>query len=128
MDGLWILPYGYGTRNPLCTIRLYFNRWNFKNMDANLEEAGTILKHQDLKFLEGLPTYYKTRYRVYFPSRVFEFYEYYTVPVYLNKNNKFSTIHHVRQALQDSDNRGIGYVIGIIWILITMIILSLIVY
>ena len=98
-----------------------------KNMDANLEEAGTILKASRFKVFRRItlpiikPGIVSTFLLVFSSSM-----SSYTVPVYLNKNNKFSTISiMMRQALQDSDNRGIGYVIGIILILITMIILGL---
>ncbi len=97
-----------------------------KNMDANLEEAGTILKASRFKVFRKItlpiikPGIVSTFLLVFSSSM-----SSYTVPVYLNKNNKFSTISiMMRQALQDSDNRGIGYVIGIILILITITILG----
>lgn len=98
-----------------------------RNMDANLEEAATILKASRFKILRRItipivaPAMISTILLV-FSSSISSF----TVPAFLNKDGSFRTISIVlRNNLSSSDGRGSGYVIATILMLFSILILSI---
>ncbi len=101
-----------------------------RNMDANLEEAATILKASRFKVIRKItlpivmPGIISTLLLV-FSSSISS----YTVPTFLNKNGKYPTISMTMKSLiNDTSTRGKGYVVAIILILISTIILAINMY
>lgn len=98
-----------------------------RNMDANLEEAATILKSSRFKVIRRitlpivLPGIISTVLLV-FASSVSS----YTVPVFLNKHGGFPTVATTMQSLLNGNTtKGMGYVVAIILILISIVILAI---
>ena len=98
-----------------------------RNMDANLEEAATILKASRFKILRRIPIPIVAPAMIstillVFSSSISSF----TVPAFLNKDGSFRTISIVlRNNLSSSDGRGSGYVIATILMLFSILILSI---
>ncbi|MCM1194337.1 MAG: iron ABC transporter permease [Corallococcus sp.] len=98
-----------------------------RNMDANLEEAATVLKAGRGKILGRItlpivaPALISTVLLV-FSSSISS----YTVPAFLNRDGKFTTIStQLRSVAGDPGTRGRGYVIAIILLLFSVAILTL---
>lgn len=98
-----------------------------RNMDANLEEAATILKASRFKILRRItipivaPAIISTILLV-FSSSISSF----TVPSFLNKDGSFSSISiELKNKLSSSDGRGSGYVIATILMLFSILILTI---
>lgn len=98
-----------------------------RNMDANLEEAATILKASRFKILRRItipivaPAIISTILLV-FSSSISSF----TVPSFLNKDGSFSSISiELKNKLASSDGRGSGYVIATILMLFSILILTI---
>lgn len=98
-----------------------------RNMDANLEEAATVLKANRLKILNRVtlpivaPALISTVLLV-FSSSISS----YTVPAFLNRDGKFATISvQLRSVAGSATTRGQGYVIAIILLLFSVAILTL---
>ena len=98
-----------------------------RNMDANLEEAATVLKASRWKILWRVtlpiiaPALLSTVLLV-FSSSISS----YTVPAFLNRDNSFSVIStQMRATAGTPGTRGQGYVIAIILLLISVGILTL---
>ena len=98
-----------------------------RNMDANLEEAATILKTPRSKVIRRItlpivmPGIISTVLLV-FASSVSS----YTVPIFLNKNGKTPTVSTTMQSLVNGNStKGMGYVVAIILILMSVIILGI---
>lgn len=98
-----------------------------RNMDANLEEAATILKSTRLKTIWRItlpivaPALISTILLV-FSSSISS----YTVPAFLNKNNSFNAISiQMRSLLMLGDTKGQGYVIAVVLLLFSIIILTI---
>ena len=98
-----------------------------RNMDANLEEAATILKSTRLKTLWRItlpivaPALISTVLLV-FSSSISS----YTVPAFLTKDGSFTAISvQMRGMLNSSDARGQGYVIAVILLIFSLIILTI---
>ncbi len=96
-----------------------------RNMDANLEEAATILKASRLKILGRItvpivaPAIISTVLLV-FSSSISS----YTVPAFLNKDSSFTSISvTMRSFLQTVGQKGQGYVVAVILLLLSVIIL-----
>ena len=96
-----------------------------RNMDANLEEAATILKASRLKILTRItipivaPAIISTVLLV-FSSSISS----YTVPAFLNKNGSFMSISQsLRGSLVQNGTKGNGYVIAVFLLLISLVIL-----
>ncbi len=97
-----------------------------RNMDANLEEAGTILKASKFKVFRKitfpiiLPGVMSTVLLVFASSM-----SSYTVPIFLNKHGKFPTVSTTMRALINGPTtKGMGFVVTTIIILISIAILS----
>ena len=98
-----------------------------RNMDANLEEAATILKASRFKILRRItvpivaPAIISTILLV-FSSSISS----YTVPAFLNKDGSFQSISIIiRSNLMSSDRQGQGYVIATILMLFSILILTI---
>ena len=98
-----------------------------RNMDANLEEAATVLKASRFKILMRVtlpivaPALLSTVLLV-FSSSISSF----TVPAFLNRDNSFTVIStQMRSTANDPGTRGQGYVIAIILLLFSVAILTL---
>ena len=98
-----------------------------RNMDANLEEAATILKASRFKILRRItipivaPAMISTILLV-FSSSISSF----TVPSFLNKAGTFSAISVVlKNQLSSSNSRGSGYVIATILMIFSILILTI---
>ena len=98
-----------------------------RNMDANLEEAATILKASRWKILRRItlpivaPALISTVLLV-FASSISS----YTVPAFLNKNGTFNSISiSMRGLLVGTGKRGQGYVISIVLLIFSLIILGI---
>ena len=98
-----------------------------RNMDANLEEAATVLKAGRAKILWRVtlpivaPALISTILLV-FSSSISS----YTVPAFLNRDKGFATIStQMRSVAGNPNTRGQGYVIAIILLLFSVAILSL---
>lgn len=98
-----------------------------RNMDANLEEAATILKASRFKILRRItlpivaPALVSTILLV-FSSSISS----YTVPYFLNKDNSFNSISiMLKNQLAEMSGRGSGYVIATILMLFSILILTI---
>jgi len=98
-----------------------------RNMDANLEEAATVLKANRAKILGRItlpivaPALISTVLLV-FSSSISS----YTVPAFLNRDRSFATIStQMRASAGSPETRGQGYVIAIILLLFSVAILTL---
>lgn len=98
-----------------------------RNMDANLEEAATVLKANRAKILGRItlpivaPALISTVLLV-FSSSISS----YTVPAFLNRDGSFATIStQMRSVAGNPNTRGQGYVIALILLLFSVAILSL---
>ncbi|MDY5931441.1 MAG: iron ABC transporter permease [Candidatus Ornithospirochaeta sp.] len=98
-----------------------------RNMDANLEEAATVLKASRFKILRRvtlpivMPALISTVLLV-FSSSLSSF----TVPSFLNKNGSFATVSTTMRSLFNSSSmQGQGFVIAIILLLFSVVILTL---
>lgn len=98
-----------------------------RNMDANLEEAATVLKASRAKILRKvtlpivMPSIISTILLV-FSSSISS----YTVPSFLNKNGSFPTISTtMRSFFNTASYQGQGFVIAIILLLFSIVILTL---
>ena len=98
-----------------------------RNMDANLEEAATVLKASRAKILWRItlpivaPALISTVLLV-FSSSISS----YTVPAFLNRDGKFATIStQMRAVAGNPETRGQGYVIAIILLMFSIAILTL---
>lgn len=98
-----------------------------RNMDANLEEAATVLKASRFKILRRvtlpivLPSVISTILLV-FSSSISS----YTVPSFLNKNGSFPTISTTMRSLFNSAAfQGQGFVVAIVLLVFSVIILQL---
>lgn len=97
-----------------------------RNMDANLEEAATILKASRLKILGRItlpivaPAMVSTILLV-FSSSISS----YTVPYFLNANKSFTSISQSLRSLIMSGMPGSGYVISVILMIFSVLILTL---
>ena len=96
-----------------------------RNMDANLEEAATILKASRAKILGKItipivaPAIISTVLLV-FSSSISS----YTVPAFLNKDSSFTSISQaMRGFLMTTGQKGQGYVVAVILLLLSVIIL-----
>ena len=96
-----------------------------RNMDANLEEAATILKASRAKILGRItipivaPAIISTVLLV-FSSSISS----YTVPAFLNKDSSFTSISQaMRGFLMTTGQKGQGYVVAVILLLLSVIIL-----
>jgi iron(III) transport system permease protein len=98
-----------------------------RNMDANLEEAATILKASRFRVLYKItlpivaPALISTILLV-FASSISS----YTVPAFLNPNNSFTSISIVmRGLLITAGKKGQGYVVAVILLLFSVLILTI---
>ncbi|MBQ8206052.1 MAG: iron ABC transporter permease [Bacilli bacterium] len=97
-----------------------------RNMDANLEEAATILKSSRFKILRRItlpivaPALISTILLV-FASSISS----YTVPAFLNANGSFNAISIQMRSMLTSGQKGKGYVIAVILLVFSMLILTL---
>src|SRR5574344_1070952 len=98
-----------------------------RNMDANLEEAATILKASREKIVRRItvpivaPAMISTVLLV-FASSISS----YTVPAFLNKNNSFTSISiAMRGSLSTVGTKGQGYVIAVILLTFSVLILTI---
>lgn len=97
-----------------------------RNMDANLEEAATILKASKFKILRRItlpivaPALISTVLLV-FASSISS----YTVPAFLNKNNSFNSISITLRSMLTTGQKGKGYVIAVILLVFSVLILTL---
>ncbi len=98
-----------------------------RNMDANLEEAATVLKASRFKILRKItlpivmPALISTVLLV-FSSSISS----YTVPAFLNKNGSFPTISTTMRSLFNTASmQGQGFVVAIILLVFSVIILNL---
>lgn len=98
-----------------------------RNMDANLEEAATILKASRFRILRRItlpivaPALISTILLV-FASSISS----YTVPAFLNPNNSFTSISIVmRGLLITAGKKGQGYVVAVILLLFSILILTI---
>lgn len=98
-----------------------------RNMDANLEEAATVLKASRFKILRRvtlpivMPSLISTVLLVFSSSL-----SSYTVPSFLNKNGSFATVSTTMRSLfNTSSMQGQGFVIAIILLLFSVVILTL---
>lgn len=98
-----------------------------RNMDANLEEAATVLKASRAKIIWKItlpivaPALISTVLLV-FSSSISS----YTVPAFLNRDGNFATISTVMRGLaNEPKTRGQGYVVAIILLMFSVAILSL---
>jgi len=98
-----------------------------RNMDANLEEAATILKASRFKILRKItlpivkPAIVSTILLV-FASSISS----YTVPAFLNKNGSFATISiTMTSLLNQSTTKGMGYALAIVLLLLSVVILAI---
>ncbi len=95
-----------------------------RNMDANLEEAATILKASRAKIIRRItlpivaPALISTVLLV-FASSISS----YTVPAFLNTNNSFTSISiSMRGLMMSAGQKGMGYVVAIILLIFSVII------
>ena len=98
-----------------------------RNMDANLEEAATVLKASRFKILRRItlpivtPALISTVLLV-FSSSISS----YTVPAFLNKNGSFSTVSTTMRSLfNTAAMQGQGFVVAIVLLVFSVIILTL---
>ena len=98
-----------------------------RNMDANLEEAATVLKASRFKILRKvtlpivMPALISTVLLV-FSSSLSSF----TVPSFLNKNGSFATVSTTMRSLFNSSSmQGQGFVIAIILLVFSVVILTI---
>lgn len=98
-----------------------------RNMDANLEEAATILKASRFKIIRRItlpivaPALISTLLLV-FASSISS----YTVPQFLNQNGSFSAISvTLRGLLMTAGKKGQGYVVAVILLIFSVLILTL---
>lgn len=98
-----------------------------RNMDANLEEAATVLKASRFKILRRvtlpivMPALISTVLLVFSSSL-----SSYTVPSFLNKNGSFATVSTTMRSLfNTSSMQGQGFVVAIILLLFSVVILTL---
>ena len=98
-----------------------------RNMDANLEEAATVLKASRFKILRRItlpivtPALISTILLVFSSSL-----SSYTVPAFLNKNGSFSTISTTMRSLfNTAAMQGQGFVVAIVLLVFSIIILSI---
>lgn len=98
-----------------------------RNMDANLEEAATILKASRAKIIRRItlpivaPALISTVLLV-FASSISS----YTVPAFLNTNNSFTSISiSMRGLMMSAGQKGMGYVVAIILLIFSVIILTI---
>lgn len=98
-----------------------------RNMDANLEEAATVLKASRFKILRRvtlpivMPSLISTVLLVFSSSL-----SSYTVPSFLNKNGSFATVSTTMRSLfNTSSMQGQGFVVAIILLLFSVVILTL---
>lgn len=98
-----------------------------RNMDANLEEAATVLKASRFKILRRItlpivtPALISTVLLV-FSSSISS----YTVPAFLNKNGSFSTISTTMRSLfNTAAMQGQGFVVAIVLLIFSVVILTL---
>ncbi len=98
-----------------------------RNMDANLEEAATILKASKFKTLRRItlpiimPALISTVLLV-FASSVSS----YTVPAFLNKNNSFTVLSTQMRGLLTTPNfQGQGFAVAIVMLMFSIAIMSL---
>lgn len=98
-----------------------------RNMDANLEEAATILKASRFKIIRRItlpivaPALISTVLLV-FASSISS----YTVPAFLNANNSFTSISiSMRGLMVMAGKKGMGYVVAIILLIFSVIILAI---
>ena len=98
-----------------------------RNMDANLEEASTILKSTRFKTIRRItlpivaPALISTILLV-FASSISS----YTVPAFLNPNNSFTSISiAMRGLLITAGKKGQGYVIAVILLMFSVLILTI---
>ena len=97
-----------------------------RNMDANLEEAATILKASRFKILRRItlpivaPALVSTILLV-FASSISS----YTVPAFLNANGSFNSISITMRSMLTSSQKGKGYVIAVILLIFSVLILTL---
>ena len=97
-----------------------------RNMDANLEEAATVLKASRFKILRKItlpivtPALISTVLLV-FSSSISS----YTVPAFLNKNGSFSTISTTMRSLfNTAAMQGQGFVVAIVLLVFSVLILT----
>ena len=98
-----------------------------RNMDANLEEAATVLKASRLKILRKItlpivtPALISTVLLV-FSSSISS----YTVPAFLNKNGSFSTVSTTMRSLfNTAAMQGQGFVVAIVLLVFSVVILTI---
>ncbi len=98
-----------------------------RNMDANLEEAATVLKASRVKILTRItlpivaPALVSTVLLV-FSSSISS----YTVPAFLNKNGSFPTVSTTMRSLfNTAAMQGQGFVVAIVLLVFSVIILSI---
>jgi len=98
-----------------------------RNMDANLEEAATVLKASRFKILRRvtlpivMPALISTVLLVFSSSL-----SSYTVPSFLNKNGSFATVSTTMRSLfNTSSMQGQGFVVAIILLLFSIVILTI---
>lgn len=97
-----------------------------RNMDANLEEAATILKASRFKILRRItlpivaPALISTVLLV-FASSISS----YTVPAFLNANGSFNSISITMRSMLTTGQKGKGYVIAVILLVFSMLILTI---
>lgn len=97
-----------------------------RNMDANLEEAATILKASRFKILRRItlpivaPALVSTILLV-FASSISS----YTVPAFLNANGSFNAISITMRSMLTTSQSGKGYVIAVILLIFSVLILTL---
>src|SRR5574344_28078 len=98
-----------------------------RNMDANLEEAATILKASRFKIIRRItipivaPALISTILLV-FASSISS----YTVPAFLNANNSFTSISiAMRGLLMTAGKKGQGYVVAVILLTFSVLILTI---
>ena len=97
-----------------------------RNMDANLEEAATILKASRFKILRRItlpivaPALISTVLLV-FASSISS----YTVPHFLNANGSFNSISITMRSMLTTGQKGKGYVIAVILLAFSMLILTI---
>ncbi len=98
-----------------------------RNMDANLEEAATVLKASRFKILRRvtlpivMPSLISTVLLVFSSSL-----SSYTVPSFLNKNGSFATVSTTMRSLfNTSSMQGQGFAVAIILLLFSVVILTL---
>ncbi|MBE6142704.1 MAG: iron ABC transporter permease [Erysipelotrichaceae bacterium] len=97
-----------------------------RNMDANLEEAATILKASRFKILRRItlpivaPALISTVLLV-FASSISS----YTVPHFLNANGSFNSISITMRSMLTTGQKGKGYVIAVILLVFSMLILTI---